>query len=413
VPEERQAILLAVLGTTPAILTEAFYFYARLSSPRTLFTEIHALTTKRGRDIAISTLLKGKQGDGSQFDRLLRRLRIPRSKVTFNENTLYVLNGREGQPLDDVRDSLDSTAVADQICEKVRELCSRKKTAVYATIAGGRKTMGVYLAMALQLHGRPQDRLFHILVDPRIENARTRKFFFPDRPLRIRGKTLRPEDVRIESDEIPILHYPWEASDKTRPLTFRELYERRQRELDWLYDPPRLVIDAERRAASIGGHDIDLDPVEFFYYYFFAELRREATAPFLPLKSLASFWCAVRQAYPAAAANPELGARDLELVRRLEVIFNAVIPRVRGREVSFRERMDRDLAPTGDYTFALNSTLAKIRGKIQKVVPLPLVDQYAIRKSTEYGRADYGIRLQREKIEILYPIARYAEQPQS
>jgi len=405
VAEERQSILLAVLGTTPAILTEAFYFYARLSSPPTVFTEVHALTTKRGRDVALSTLLKGEKGETGQFDRLLRLLRIPRTKVTFNENTLYVLHGRDGQPLDDVRDSSDSTAVADQICEKVRELCSRKKTAVYATIAGGRKTMGVYLATALQLYGRPQDRLFHILVDPRIENARDRKFFFPDRPLRIKGKTLRPEDVRLESDEIPILHYPREASDRTPPLTFRELYERRQRELDWLYDPPRVVVDAQRQTATIGGQDMDLDPVEFFYYYFFAELRTETTAPFVPLKSLASCWCAVRQTYPATAANAALAARDVELVRRLEVIFNAVIPAERGREVSFRERMDRDFAPTGDYTFALNSTLAKIRRKIQKVVPLSLVDQYAIRKSTEYGRADYGIRLQREKIEILHPIA--------
>jgi len=30
---------------------------------------------------------------------------------------------------------------------------------------------------------------------------------------------------------------------------------------------------------------------------------------------------------------------------------------------------------------------------------------YAIRKSTEYGGTDYGIRLQREKIEIPHPIA--------
>src|SRR6516164_5656038 len=81
VPEQRQPILLAVLGNTPAILTEAFYYYARLSSPPTLFTEVHALTTKRGRDIAISTLLQSKKGEGSQFDRLLRRLRIPCSKV--------------------------------------------------------------------------------------------------------------------------------------------------------------------------------------------------------------------------------------------------------------------------------------------------------------------------------------------
>ena len=90
-PEQRQPILLAVLGNTPAILTEAFYYYARLSSPPTLFTEVHALTTKRGRDIAISTLLQSKKGEGSQFDRLLRRLRIPCSKVTFNENTLYAI----------------------------------------------------------------------------------------------------------------------------------------------------------------------------------------------------------------------------------------------------------------------------------------------------------------------------------
>jgi CRISPR-associated protein (TIGR02584 family) len=403
-PEHKQPILLAVLGTSPAILTEAFYFYARRSPQRTVFTEIHALATKKARDLCIAALLEGKRGKQGQFDRLLQCLRIPRSKVTFNENTLYLLHGQEGQPLDDVRDSRDSTAIADQICAKVRELCSRKGTALYATIAGGRKTMGVYLAMALQLYARPQDRLFHVLIDPRIEKAGALNFFFPDRPLRLGGgKTIRPEDVRIDCEEIPFLYYPREADGESQTLSFRELYERRQRELNWLYDPPPLMIDVKRRVASIGGYDIKLDPLEFFYYYFFVELRKKGKSASFPLRSFVDFWHTVRDTYPAVP-NQESTAREVHLLRRLEHILQVVLPVEQGREVGFRQRLDHDFAAAGDYTFIVNSTFSKIRNKIRKVVPPPLVDTYAIRKSDEYGKADYAIQLSPEKIEILSPI---------
>jgi CRISPR-associated protein (TIGR02584 family) len=404
IPEHKRAILLAVLGTSPAILTEAFYFYARLNSQPTVFTEIHALSTKKGRDLSIAALLEGKRGKPCQFDRLLQCLKIPRSKVTFNENTLYLLHAQDGKPLDDVRDSRDSTAIADQICAKVRELCRRKDTALYATIAGGRKTMGVYLAMALQLFARPQDRLFHILIDPRIEKAGPRNFFFPDYPLRLGGKTIRPEDVKIECVEIPFLHYPREVDGESMPFSFRELYERRQRELNWLYDPPQLIIDGKRRVASIGGEDIPLDPLEFLYYYFFVELRQEGKTASFPLRSFVDYWHSVRETYPAVP-NQESATREVQLLRRLEEIFRVVLPVDQGHEVGFRKRLDRDFSPTGDYTVVVNSTFSKIRNKIRKVIPPSLVDIYAIRKSGEYGKAEYEIQLSPEKIEILYPIA--------
>jgi hypothetical protein len=108
------------------------------------------------------------------------------------------------------------------------------------------------------------------------------------------------------------------------------------------------MIDGKRRAASIGGYDIKLDPLEFFYYYFFAGLRQEGKTASFALRSFVDFWHTVRDTYPAVP-NQESTAREVHLLRRL-------------------------------------------------------VDTYAIRKSEEYGKANYAIQLSPEKIEILSPI---------
>jgi CRISPR-associated protein (TIGR02584 family) len=419
-------VLVGTFGETPPILTEAFFYYRRRHNPPILFSEVHVLTTTKGKAAAMAKLL-GRSPGSNWWSKLLQELRIPPTKVSFDENHIHVLKDAQGNELDDVRTSEESLLVADQICEIVRGLCSRDDTAVYATMAGGRKTMGVYLTIALQLYARPQDRLFHVLIDPRIEalaklasatqKVRARsshrapspppslEFYYPRESIRIEGEKIHPDDIRIDCDEIPVLYWPW-PSQKLRgqPGNFRELYERRQWELNALYDPPGLTIDGKQLTVQIGDQPVHLTRLEFLYYYFFAELRYAGPPGTIPLIELAELWQQIGATYPTIP-KPSCNNPLLKPLQRFEQLFNAICPPTRGREVTFQKRLNTDLGqkPEEDYTVPVLSTFARIRKKVASVIP-HMADTYAIRKDKEYGHPFYGIWLEPAKIEIRNPI---------
>jgi CRISPR-associated protein (TIGR02584 family) len=211
-------ILVAVLGHTPAILTEAFYYYAKRKQPPVAFSEVHVLTTTVGRDAVLEKLLGHRKGN-DHFYELLRHLGINPTVVSFDDNHIHVFRDSLGRELADVRTSEECVCAADRICEVLFQLCSRSDAAVYATIAGGRKSLGVFLTIGLQLYARPQDRLFHVLVDPRIEADRNveSEFFFPSKPLLLNGKRLPLQEIRIDCDEIPLLCWPWDNISQIAP----------------------------------------------------------------------------------------------------------------------------------------------------------------------------------------------------
>jgi CRISPR-associated protein Csx14 len=65
--------------------------------------------------------------------------------------------------------------------------------AVFFSIAGGRKTMSACLIAAAQLYGRPQDRIYHVLIAPEYESSRD--FFYPPRQsvaIELRGQDGQP-----------------------------------------------------------------------------------------------------------------------------------------------------------------------------------------------------------------------------
>jgi hypothetical protein len=116
--------------------------------------------------------------------------------------------GPDEQPLHDLISAEDHTAAADQIIRTVAKLAADDTTAIHASLAGGRKTMGFYLGKAMSLFGRPADRLSHVLVNEPFEE--TPGFYFPplepvDLPLR-RGGTANTANARISLAEIPFLH---------------------------------------------------------------------------------------------------------------------------------------------------------------------------------------------------------------
>jgi hypothetical protein len=143
-------------------------------------------------------------------------------------------------------------------------------------VAGGRKTMGLFLGIAFQLFARPQDRLSHVLVWPPEIEGHKDFFYPPPRPTTytIDGRAIRSRDIRVELAEIPVLllreRVP--AADLDTE-SYTDLVARAQQELDRLAAPPRLILDSGSRSLQIADQTVSLTPVEFAIYELLARRR--------------------------------------------------------------------------------------------------------------------------------------------
>ncbi len=167
-PAFPRRILFLVAGLTPQVVTETLYALCYRTPDPFLPTEIHLLTTTEGSRRARLMLLEGEQG---RFYRFCEEYRLPQLAKAFDETRIHLVRGADGAPLDDIVTADDNAAVADAIMHHIRAFTSDPDCALHASVAGGRKTMSVALALAMSLFGRPQDALSHVLVSPPIRVA--------------------------------------------------------------------------------------------------------------------------------------------------------------------------------------------------------------------------------------------------
>jgi len=162
-------VLLGVAASTPQIVTETLWCLMTASDPPRRFDEVHVVSTE-------STIEKARLlcGDDGAIARLAEDLGLNVPDVF-----LHVLAGPDGEPLRDIRSAWESAAFSSSIVDLVRKLTMNPDSTLYASIAGGRKTMGFLLGQAMALFARPQDQLTHVLVEEKFENCE--HFWFPTR----------------------------------------------------------------------------------------------------------------------------------------------------------------------------------------------------------------------------------------
>jgi len=275
-------ILLAVTGLSPQIVTETVYALATARERPWVPDEVQLLTTARGADNARLKLLAGEPG---WFARLRADWQLP--PIAFEASHIHIVRRADGSQLDDIRDDADNLAAADAIVELVRSLTRDDGVELHASIAGGRKTMGYYLGMAMSLYAREGDRLSHVLVSPPFESHP--EFYYPTPATRVihaldrSQQALDTSRAQVWLGDIPLL--------RLRDGLPRALLEGRsgyaqtvaaaQRELD----PPALAIDPERRVARCGGVDVALPPAELAFLAWFARRALQGQGP-LPKPTL-------------------------------------------------------------------------------------------------------------------------------
>ena len=242
-------VLISVVGLSPQVITETLYYYWCLASPPVPITEVFALTTLHGKQALEDTLL----GDSGKLKSLCNDYNLP--AIHFDLANIHLLKGADGQPLKDISSAVDNEALADQLFAFMRDLATSTDISLHASIAGGRKTMGLYIGLAMQFYGRPGDTLSHVLVNPELEN---REFFYPPPNgadvVLSDGHTIPADEIRLELAEIPILLLGEQISflEKHANAGYTELIEIAQREYNALQAISPVVVNTFSRCLEIG-----------------------------------------------------------------------------------------------------------------------------------------------------------------
>ena len=258
-------ILLAVTGLSPQIVTETIYALAvkHKAAP----TEVHVLTTEVGAQQVRRSLLNNGNG---WFHRLCDEYQL--AGIVFNDEGIHPIKTSDGTLLNDIRTIAENTQAADSITDCVRQLTLDKDSALHASIAGGRKTMGFFLGYALSLFGREQDRLSHVLVSAPYESHP--EFFYPSQSSELiyslsNGQSFNKRDAEIALAEIPFVRMRdgLDVNLLNGGISYSDAVAVAQR----ILPPVCLTIDVDRRVINTGGQSISLSPIQFALYWMLAE----------------------------------------------------------------------------------------------------------------------------------------------
>ncbi|MGD9488779.1 MAG: CRISPR-associated ring nuclease Csm6 [Calditrichaceae bacterium] len=271
-------ILVAVAGSTPQIVTESLYDF--IVQKKINISELHIITTLHGKEKCDKMLFAP---DG-YFYKFCDDYNIPTYEISLNLKVIG--NGPENE-LEDIRNESDNKIAADFINRYIFQLSQKKDTRIRATIAGGRKTMSVYLASAMQIHARKSDRLYHVLISPP-ELEFNPHFFYPppgagawlELPGRDNQKVkIQKSKIKIENAEIPFLrlkdhlNFMRDISD----VSFEDLVKISQNEFDKVFRP-KVEINIEEQLVHVSwpyqSWSIHLKPVDLAFYCYLTDLKK-------------------------------------------------------------------------------------------------------------------------------------------
>jgi CRISPR-associated protein Csx14 len=265
-------ILLAVVGLSPQVVTETLFC---LHQGGRRVDAVHLITTAPGRRLVLSDLL----GEGTgHYHRFLEEYDIDPAAIDFSIANVHVASKEGGGPIEDIDGPEENEALLRLCLEVTWRLTASPDTAVWFSVAGGRKTMSACLTLAAQIYGRPQDRLYHVLVTPDFEG--NRRFFYPPREPRtiaVRGKDGTPcymdtRHARVHLVNMPLIHIGSRLSrrllgETREPDALMRLLVRDDA-------VPLLAVDLEAGEIVFCGEALKLMPSRLALYAFFAGARQ-------------------------------------------------------------------------------------------------------------------------------------------
>lgn len=378
-PPVFKEILVCVAGATPQVITETIFALSQKSPPVNI-DEIFIITTKKGKEKITEDLIKK-----GILNSLIEEYNLPHFK--FSEKSIITLT-IDGMEIDDIRNSTESEIAADTIVQFIYELTKDHTSRLHCSIAGGRKTMSFYLGAALQLFGRPQDRLYHVLVSPEFEA--NPEFFYPPKiprqiVCRLEDGSIRmisTDRARIELAEIPFLR----LRDKIdlKYSSFREIIATSQSEIDIAVMQPEIKIKLKERKIRLGNNILTFSPLLSAIYTFFLKRKIDCNL------SHACFSC--NDCYVNINKMTEKPYID-----EIASIYGYLYDEDPVKTEDFKRNYTQKYA---DENF--RSYISKINREIVHAIKDESVAQYCLIKSIrKYGSTLYGVSVDKRKIKII------------
>ncbi len=264
-------IFIFVAGATPQIITETVYALAHCEPP-VYPEEIHIITTETGRRRIEDTIVRK-----DLFALMSKEFNIPLKGLT--SESFIIVKDSQGNPLEDIRTEEENEAIGDTITSFIREKSKDMKARLHCSIAGGRKTMSFYLGAALQLFGRPWDKLYHVLVSPEFES--NPEFFYKPKKNKViecrmpdgTVKRLNTKDAEIQLAELSFIRLGNKIS--LHGKGFRELVAESQKEIDIATMQPTIRINLAERVIHIGDKLIEMIPMHLSLYTVFLMQKKK------------------------------------------------------------------------------------------------------------------------------------------
>jgi CRISPR-associated protein (TIGR02584 family) len=379
--------LLVLLGLHPKVLTETLY--ALCARRKVAVSKVIGIATSGAKQKAVAELLDPAAGE---FYKLCREYPQSFKRIHFSPECIRVA-GEEGREITDIRNSRQSQTYLDLIMATVAEMTSNAAVALHGAVAGGRRTMSVYLAMVMQLLARRQDRLYQLLVDP-WEAETNSDFFFPTRtphPMTTYdGNSFDAKDVTVELIEVPFLRLrPRVPNELLVSPNYKDILKWVQREVDVSSPILPLRIEVDKRCIAIGAIEIPLEPVELAIYWCFAEksFLRPDEIP--------------QEEYERYFERPQAdGYFSRQASLRLWELYSAVVPREDMR-LRFKQAFNKERRLPLEH---LRPHFSRIKSKICEKFPNEDMHRwYLISAIGPRGDTCYGIRLDREFIRLPGP----------
>lgn len=406
--KEKRNILLCVAGATPQIITETLYALTVQQGER--IDEIRVITTLDGRDKIMTGVINGR---GSAEESLLDLKKgrffsfladYPQvGKIEFDETKIALLRTRDGRTLGDIRTPEENELAGDQICEIVREICKDEKIRLFASAAGGRKTMSIYLTAAMQLFGHADDSLSHVLVNEDFEGGLAPQFFYPPpspQTLTLRdGRKISTKTAKIYLAEVPFIRLRGigvKAFDD-RADTYKQTVDTAQSDLKLAESAYELRLELKRNRLKLADRTVKLSLRQFFIYAMFAYFRKNnlGDGGFMALHKInREHLDAICRLISTSRGN-ERGFEDFEFLPRSDFIYELDVESVRdkseehGPRISVAEARE-EIAQTFREVFSKTATL--------KLRTARFPEEFEIESRNENGAMIYGLNIAHERI---------------
>ncbi len=371
-------VLVCVIGGTPQIITETLYALAN-KEPPVYIDEIFIITTSIGKKQIENALIKKEI-----LKQFLVEYNLP--YIEIKPSQIIVIKDKNNNEIDDIRDSSQSEATADTIISLIKELTNDSSIRLHCCLTGGRKTMSFYLGSAMELFGRQQDRLYHVLVSPEFES--NPEFFYKPKKEKFINcrlpdgmvKEISTENAKIELMELPFVRLSGKI--QIHGESFKELIKETQSEINLVVSQPEIILYIKERKIEIAEVCFNMNPALIALYAIFLQQKLSCTRERV-CGNCTDCYVSLSQ------------ITEEPLVKRFAQFYSVAYKPLAVSEEEIEEKIRRKISP-----YTIRSYISKINNAIFQALNDKAM-QCKINSVRRYGATTYGIAVDKRKIKII------------